>query len=112
MMTKGIILFILANILGWFNIHLQFMHKWWAERPVTTILIFSFPVGYLFLMGTKYIVGSTGVYWSSRLIGFSIATTIYAILTWVILKESFFEIKTLTCLSLCCVVLIIQVFWK
>ena len=111
-MAKGIILFIVANIAAWFNLHLQFLSKWWADRPVFTILVFSFPIGYAFLIGTKYIVEDVGYYWASRLIGFSISTVIYAIFTWIILKESIFEPKTLVSLGLCCIIVAIQVLWE
>ena len=111
-MYKGIFLFIIANIMGWFNMNLQFISKWWASRPLFTTIIFAFPIGLLFLFGTKYIVEGAETYWSSRLIGFSISTIIYAIFTWIILKESFLEPRTLVSLSLCGVIVSIQILWK
>jgi hypothetical protein len=111
-MYKGILIYILANSIGWFNLHLQFLSKWWADRPILTVFLFSFPIGYLFIIGTRYIVDGAGYYWASKLVGFSVSTIVYAFFTWLILKESFLEPKTLTCLSLCCVVIAIQIIWK
>jgi hypothetical protein len=111
-MYKGIIFFALANILGFFNMNLQFMSKWWADRPLLTTMVFCAPISYLFLLGTKYIVVDTGQYWPSKLIAYSVSTTIYAILTWIILKEGFLEPKTLVSLVLCFIIVAIQIFWK
>ena len=98
-MLKGILIFILGNILAWFSLHLQFLSEWWRENPLFTVILFSMPIGFLFLTGT-------------RIIGFSISTIIYSVLTWIVLKESFLEPKTLICLFLSIIILCIQVFWK
>jgi len=111
-MFKGILIFILGQTFAWFSINLQFMSEWWKERPVFTALVFSFPVGLMFLYGTKWIVQDAGYYWASRIIGFSISTIIYSILTWFFLGESFLETKTLICLVLSIIIVCIQVFWR
>ena len=61
-MIKGILIFILGQTLAWFNLNLQFMNDWWRERPVFTILVFSFPIGVMFLYGTKWVVEDAGYY--------------------------------------------------
>jgi hypothetical protein len=111
-MFKGILIFIIAQVLAWFNLNLQFMSDWWKERPILTILVFSFPIGVMFLYGTKWIVEDAGYYWASRIIGFSIATIVYSSLTWLLLGESFLETKTLICLILSVIIICIQVFWR
>jgi|TARA_R110001583_G_scaffold31790_3_gene108506 hypothetical protein len=111
-MLKGILIFILGNILAWFSLHLQFLSEWWRENPLFTVILFSMPIGFLFLTGTRILVESAGYFWASRIIGFSISTIIYSVLTWIVLKESFLEPKTLICLFLSIIILCIQVFWK
>lgn len=111
-MIKGILIFILGQTLAWFNLNLQFMSDWWKERPVFTILVFSFPIGVMFLYGTKWVVEDAGYYWASRIIGFSIGTVVYSVLTWLLLGESFLETKTLICLVLSVIIICIQVFWR
>lgn len=111
-MFKGVLIFILGNILAWFSLHLQFLSEWWKDNPLFTVFVFSVPIGYLFLIGTRIIVESAGYFWASRIIGFSISTIVYSVLTWIVLKESFLEPKTLICLFLSIIILCIQVFWK
>ena len=111
-MTSGVLYFLLGNIIAWFQFNSQFVWEWWQDKPITTNLIFAVPMGICFWLAAKSIVGETGQLWSSKLIGFGVSQTVFPILTYVIMKESMFTPKTMTCVGLSFVIVAIQVFWK
>ena len=105
-------LFTLGHISAWFQFNSQFIWDWWKERHILSILIYSLPTSFFFILGTKHAVEMTDSVWSSRLIGYGIGIIIFSILAYVMLRESVFAPKTLTCIILSIIIILIQVFWK
>ena len=52
----GIILFLLGQALIWFQTNGQFFNSWAKENPLYMALIFSFPISYMFIYATTYVV--------------------------------------------------------
>ena len=72
----------------------------------------EFPISFLYIWATKYIVnGFDGLLWPGRFIGFSIGMVVYAIFTSYFFNEGI-TMKTAVSLSLCLLLITIQVFWK
>jgi hypothetical protein len=70
------------------------------------------PVGYLVILASREMVSLyNGETWPNRIIGFSIGVIVFSFMAWLILKEPM-TTKTLICLSLSFVILLIQLFWK
>jgi len=111
-MKIGILLFALGNILAWFQFISQFIWKWFADKPLTTNMIFAVPMGMCFWYAVKNVVEDTGELWSSKLVGFGVSNLVFATLTYFIVKESMFTPKTMTCLILGMIIVLIQIFWK
>tara|TARA_A100001391_G_C5040796_1_gene270824 strand:+ start:1032 stop:1367 length:336 start_codon:yes stop_codon:yes gene_type:complete len=111
-MLYGVLLFMLANILAWFQFNSQFVWSWFQDKPVITCAIFSLPMSILFWHAIKYIVDDTGELWTSKLVGFGVSNIIFGIMTWFFLNESMFSQKTLISLFLACLIIAIQIFWK
>ena len=115
-MNKEIIiivaLFVLGNILAWFQSNSQFIWDWWYEHPIVTVLIYSVPTSFAFFFGWRYAVEAFGgSLWSARMFGFGIATIIFGIMSYMFKGEGI-NLKTLTCLILSFIIIFIQVFWK
>ena len=108
----GILYFMLGNVLAWFQFNSQFVWDWWRDKPFTSVLLFAIPMGLCFWMGTKNIVASTGMLWSSKLMGFGVSTMVFAALTYFVAKESMFTAKTMASLFLACLIIFIQIYWK
>ena len=108
----GSLFFVAGNVLAWFQYNSQFVWEWWEDRPLLSNFIFAIPMGICFWYAAKYIVEDTGYLWSSKLIGFGIGNIIFAIFTYVFLKESIFVPKTMLCLLLAMAIIGIQIFWK
>ena len=70
------------------------------------------PVGYMVILASREMVKLYhGETWPNRIIGFSIGVIVFGFMAWYILKEPL-TTKTLICLSLSFVILLIQLFWK
>lgn len=105
-------LFVIGNLLAWFQANSQFIWKWWYDRPLLTILIYSVPTSFTFYYGWRYAVDYfDGSLWSARMFAFGLATIVFAILSfWV--KGEGISLKTAVCLALSVAIIFIQVFWK
>ena len=109
--TTALLLFLLSHIIIWFQVNGQFVWPWAKDNPLLMSLM-GFPISYLLIMATKYIVeGFNGLLWPGRLVGFGSGIMIMAILTWYFLGEGI-STKTLVSITLATVLCCIQVFWK
>ena len=111
-MATGILFFTIGNVLAWFQYNSQFVWPWWRDKPVITNLIFAIPMGLCFWYAVKQVVDTTGLLWTSKLVGFGVSNVIFAILTYFFMKESMLTPKTMICLVLSMAIIGIQIFWK
>jgi hypothetical protein len=108
----GLLYFLMGNILLWFQINSQFVWDWWKDKAILSNLIFAIPTGLCLWMGVKNIVNSTGELWASKLLGFGVSNFVFAVMTYLMMKESILTAKTLTCLLLAAIIIAIQILWK
>ena len=74
--------------------------------------LFGVPVGYFVILASREMVELYhGQTWPNRIIGFAIGVLVFSFMAWYMLKEPM-TLKTAVCISLCFVVLCIQLFWK
>ena len=111
-MATGILFFTIGNVLAWFQYNSQFVWPWWRDKPVITNLIFAIPMGLCFWYAVKQVVDTTGLLWTSKLVGFGVSNVFFAILTYFFMKESMLTPKTMICLVLSMAIIGIQIFWK
>ena len=110
-LVVGITLFAATHIIIWFQVNGQFVWPWAKDHPWTMSLL-GFPISYILIIATKYIVaGFDGLLWPGRLVGFGTGMIIMGILTWIILGEGI-STKTLISLILATTLVALQVFWK
>ena len=111
-MKIGILIFALANVLAWFQLNSQFVWEPLKDRPILVNLVLAFPTGLCFWYAIRHIVEDTGQLWTSKMVGFGVGNVVFGLLTWVLLKESAFTTKTMTCLALGVLIILIQIYWK
>ena len=105
------ILVIVSQILAYLQLQSQFFSSWAKQNPII-IAMFGFPISILLIYFTKYCsLAFDGQTWPGRLIGFSVGAIVFALLSHFLLNEQF-NTKTLICLGLSFLILIIQIFWK
>ena len=107
----GILWFLLAHIVVFFQLNGQFKWDWFKEHEWVMALM-GVPISFIYIWGTKYTVeGMDGLLWPTRFIGFGVGMVIYAILVNHFFNEGF-NIKTIISLLLAVILICIQVFWK
>tara|TARA_B100001057_G_scaffold184071_1_gene184729 strand:+ start:2097 stop:2441 length:345 start_codon:yes stop_codon:yes gene_type:complete len=108
----GILCFLLAQVIIWFQTNAQFLNTWAKDNPWTLSLVGGTLISILFIKGTANVAGFyDGLIWPSRIISFATGILSFAFLTWWILKEPL-TMKTIVCLVLSFIIVGIQIFWK
>ena len=107
----GFIIGVVAQIGTFFQ--LQGPLKWLSwNKYYWLLVIFSIPLGMLYMATTKYMVAAFGgQIWPGRLMGFSIGAVVFTVLSWMVFKEPL-TIKTIICLIMAIGIVAIQIFWK
>ncbi len=106
----GIIIFMIGQVGGWFQLNSQYMWEWWADRPITSAIVFGVPTSMSFWYAWRMIAGATDSVWTARFIGSGTGFLIFPVLTWFCLGESMFTFKTMSCLSLSVIIILIQIY--
>jgi len=107
----GILLFLLAHIVTWFQLNGQFVWDWFKNN-IFILALFGIPISYLFIIGNRYVVEHfDGVMWPARFVGFGVGVIVYAALVWIFFKEGI-NLKTFVSLLLSLTLILIQLFWK
>lgn len=102
--------FILGHIIGWYSSNIQFTSAWWSTRPLLSVLLFGIPSGLFFWYGTKYFMMAVPELWSARFVAAVISYFIFPLITWYHLAESPFTLKTMICLALSALIIMVQIF--
>lgn len=106
----GIIVFVIAQLITWYQINSQFIWDW-AKRNQWIIALLGIPISYLFQYGTKLIVDSfEGTMWPARFMSFGSGIIIYAVLVSIYFQEGI-NVKTAVSIALAVSILLIQIFW-
>jgi hypothetical protein len=107
----GSLLFLLGQVLVWYQINGQFISEWIKQRPLVMSLM-GVPISFIYIYATKYTTEAfDGDLWPQRLIGFSMGMIAFAILTWIHLNQGI-TMKTAVTLALATAIVVIQIVWK
>lgn len=107
----GSFLFLIGQILVWYQINGQFLSTWMKDRPIIMSLL-GVPISYIYIYATQHTVSAfDGSLWPQRFIGFSMGMLSFAFLTYFHLNEGM-NLKTLITLSLAVLIVLIQVLWN
>lgn len=102
-------IFILAQILIWFQNYGQYRWEWLGNNT-WLLLMASIPITYLWIIGTRMgMEVFDGKSWPLRFVGFCTGIIIFAILSRFVLGETM-NAKTIISLILCCIIIVIQLF--
>lgn len=107
----GAFLFLVGQVLVWYQINGQFLSDWVKARPWLMSLC-GIPISYVYIYATHHLViAFGGQLWPQRLIGFAMGMIAFAFLTWFHLNEAL-TAKTAVTLTLALAIVLIQVLWK
>ena len=110
-LIRGSILFLIGQILVWYQINGQFISTWMKSHPIAVSFL-GVPISYVYIYATQYLVEAfNGDMWPQRLIGFSMGMIAFAFLTFIHLNQAI-TIKTAVTLALATAIVVIQIVWK
>ena len=110
-LIRGSLLFLLGQILVWYQINGQFISTWMKEHPLAVSFL-GVPISYTYIYATQYLVEAfNGDLWPQRLIGFSMGMIAFAFLTFIHLNQAI-TLKTAVTLALATAIVVIQIIWK
>ena len=110
-LITGTLLFLLGQILVWYQINGQFISEWIKDRPMVMSLL-GVPISFIYIYATQYLVEAfNGDLWPQRLIGFSTGMFAFAIFTYIHLNQAI-TLKTAVTLALATAIVVIQIVWK
>lgn len=101
----------LAQVATFFQLQGPLKYEWFKNHYWLTVLM-GIPISMLFMYSVKnMVIAFDGQMWPSRLIGFSIGAVVFSLLSWSVFNEPM-NIKTIVCLILAVMILMVQLFWK
>ena len=107
----GILLFLLAHIITFFQLNGQFKWEWFSKHEWVLALM-GIPISFLYIWATKSTVnGLDGLLWPARFIGFGVGMIVYVVLVSYYFNEGI-TLKTLISLLLAIALVFIQVMMK
>ena len=107
----AILLLSLVYVVGWYQIHGQFLSEWFKKYEYYLIFI-SVPSTLISIRAIKLINEHfNGLIWPNRILTFTIGIILFTFLTSYHFGEKL-SLKTLTLLCLCGIIVALQVIWK
>lgn len=103
--------FCVGHIFSWYTTNSQFVWEFWKDKPLLANIVFGIPAGMMFWYGTKYLMQSIPELWTVRFTAAVISYSVFPLMTWFYLDESMFTIKTMLCVCLALMILIIQILF-
>lgn len=110
-LALAIFLLSIVYVLGWYQLHGQFLSDWFKKYEYYLIWI-SVPTTLLSIRAIKLVNEFfNGQIWPNRILTFTIGIILFSILTSFHFGEKL-SLKTLTLLLLCFIIVTLQVLWK
>ena len=107
----GFLLFMVGQVLGWFQLNTQYLYEWWKNKPITSAICFGVPTSIMFWNAWRLTTAGFDSVWSSRFVGSATGFIVFPVLTWFLLGETMFTFKTMSCLALTLMILFIQIYY-
>ena len=93
----------------WVTTNLQLVEGWKGTNKIWWVIIgCAIPMSLLSAYATRVLYATMDSAWSIRFIGFGTSYFVFPIMTWLLLNESMFTLKTALCIMLSIVILVIQ----
>lgn len=108
----GVFLFIIAQVIIWFQTNSQFIWDWPRKNPIWIAIITATPAAYILIMATNYMAAYYhGELWPVRIVGFSIGILIFALMTKYWMGQGL-DLKTIVSICIAAILILIQIYWK
>ena len=103
-----IIIFLLNNILIWYQLNSQLVWNFWkSPKGIITSLLLGIPITGMFWLATKWGYIGFGTLWPVRFMGFATSMMTFPVMTWLYLGETI-TLKTLVTILLAFIIMLLQ----
>jgi hypothetical protein len=103
--------YLISQIFVFYQLQGHLWNKWIKDHPFI-MAVLGLPLGYLVILGSRKMVAlCDGETWPNRIFGFTLGVIVFTIMAWVYLKEPL-SLKTSVCITLCFLIICVQLFWK
>lgn len=110
-LVYGILYGVLGQMISFLQLQGSIKYGW-HEKHMWIILLFGIPNTWIYIQSVNHIVAHfNGTIWESRILGFCIGVTVFAIMGWALFSETI-SAKTGVSLILALCIVLIQVLWK
>jgi len=110
-LLKGFIYGLIAQVITFLQLQGQLKYDILKNNTWFVVLL-GLPISYLFMISVRHFVDAyDGQIWPSRLIGFGIGVVVFSLMSHWLFKEPLTP-KTLVCLGLGSLIVLIQIIWK
>jgi hypothetical protein len=110
-LLKGFIFGLIAQVITFLQLQGQLKYDF-LKNNMWFSLLMGIPISFCFMISVKNFVGAfDGQIWPSRLIGFGIGVMVFTIMSYFMFREPLTP-KTLICLGLGILIILIQIFYK
>ena len=100
-----------VHTLVWFASNSQLISEAWKQRSFWIMIALSVPISLLMYYGTR--LGYEALNdsaWGVRLFGYGTSYLVFPMLTWMLLGESMFTLKTMLCIGLSVLIILVQIY--
>ena len=103
-----IVIFLLNNILIWYQLNSQLVWDWAkGTKSMWTMSLLGIPISLMFWYATKVGYEGFGNLWAVRFMGFATSMLTFPVMTWLYLGETV-TLKTLVTLLLAFIIMLLQ----
>jgi len=107
----GFIYMFIAQVGTFLQLQGSAKYNWYSKYPIL-ILLCGIPLSWLYIQSVRNLtLAFNGEMWPSRIIGFGTGAIIFGFLSFFLFKEPI-TFKTILCLSLSFIIIMIQIFMK
>jgi hypothetical protein len=107
----GVIYMLLAQSGTFIQLQGNARYDWFSKYPII-LLLSGIPLTWLYILSTKNMVlAFNGQMWPTRILGFGIGVIVFAFMSHYLFKEPI-TFKTILCLLLSLIIILIQIFMK
>ena len=105
-------LFTILHTLVWFAANTQFISDEWKSKSLQIAIMVAIPATLCSYYGARFAYDAlNNSVWASRFLAFGISYLVFPTLTYLLLGESMFTIKTLACIFLSFLIIFIQIYY-
>jgi len=105
----GVLLILVLQVMAWVGANGQFSEYLKNYNTLAICIALAIPISICGYFGSRFLYAHMASAWSIRFIGFGLSYLVFPFMTWFLLGETMFTLKTAICIFLSFCIILIQV---